>query len=588
MFRLTTEAVRRLADAASFERGREYIREGRLYDAVAVDGFMRAMCVGSMEIDYSVQIRLGADRIEDARCTCPRGGFCKHLVALALLPEERPDDLLFIRREELRQTLSRHTKEELISIIIERVVSDVSFARRILATPASSEDDDVDGLDFPELIAEYRDQVDRAFMHASSNPYRDAVQSAAALKDILLEEEYAARHDPTRLLAFYVGMYVSIEEHAGWVDDSEGAVGAVAALCARGMADTLGSFEIGSETQCDWLRIVVPRYLKNDYGLGDDLDQAIARVRGAAPIALAEELILESVERERSNVDRSDWQRHYRLMTAGELLAELYVASSRDAEIPELYRDLGLDFHYVTHRLSTGDVAGAVAHARTHLRIGYDITRFARALLDAGELSAVRGFLEVVLPELGSNEPYRKEILQVYADTLEGLGDFAEALDVKIQSFRERPSVESFRRAIDAARALGRGAEVDRRMIEWAETGGVSGERLVEIHIDRGDVDAAVRAFRRTPAYHRDELTIRLAEFIANDRPEESRSLLESLVESNIARRNRAHYAQAATIAGKLRPILGHAAFTEYVRTLRARYPRLPALQDELNRAFDR
>jgi hypothetical protein len=91
-----------------------------------------------MEFDYSVQIRLGADRIEEARCTCPRGDFCKHLVALALLPVERPDDLLLIQEDELRQTLSRHTKDELISIIIERVVSDVSFARRILATPAGS------------------------------------------------------------------------------------------------------------------------------------------------------------------------------------------------------------------------------------------------------------------------------------------------------------------------------------------------------------------------------------------------------------------------------------------------------------------
>jgi ribosomal protein S21 len=122
------------------------------------------------------------------------------------------------------------------------------------------------------------------------------------------------------------------------------------------------------------------------------------------------------------------------------------------------------------------------------------------------------------LPELGSNEPHREEILQVYADTLEGLGDATEALDVRIQSFRERPSVESFRRAMDAARTLGRGAEVDRRLIEWAETADALGERLVEIHIHRGDVDAAVRAFRRLHAYHRDELTVRLAEFIANDR----------------------------------------------------------------------
>ena len=116
---------------------------------------------------------------------------------------------------------------------------------------------------------------------------------------------------------------------------------------------TLDTFEVDPGVQQQWLRIMIPQYLRNDYGHGDDLGEAIVAVRGDEPIALAERLIREFLADQDSPGDDDEpyervsvWQYQFERMIAVELLAVLYKRSSRGELIPMLYREHGLHYHY--------------------------------------------------------------------------------------------------------------------------------------------------------------------------------------------------------------------------------------------------
>jgi len=107
MYQPTRESLRSLADDASFDRGMGYVEEGRVYDALLADDRLTGRAVGNMEIAYEMEIILGPDGVESGRCTCPRGGFCKHLVALGLLCIEKPQAVVRIDRVFFVKLISR-------------------------------------------------------------------------------------------------------------------------------------------------------------------------------------------------------------------------------------------------------------------------------------------------------------------------------------------------------------------------------------------------------------------------------------------------------------------------------------------------
>jgi uncharacterized Zn finger protein len=81
---LGTVDVAVLADQRTYRRGLAYLREGRVTDVDHRGGRLTANVTGSEA--YLVELWFGASGLEH-RCTCPvgtDGGFCKHLVAVAL------------------------------------------------------------------------------------------------------------------------------------------------------------------------------------------------------------------------------------------------------------------------------------------------------------------------------------------------------------------------------------------------------------------------------------------------------------------------------------------------------------------------
>src|SRR5688500_11295710 len=92
---LHREAIRRLVDDRTFERGQSYLAQGRVVDLVRQDRGLAATVKGTSE--YRVTIRAKGDTLAYS-CSCPvgaEGGFCKHSVAvvLAWMAEVAPESI---------------------------------------------------------------------------------------------------------------------------------------------------------------------------------------------------------------------------------------------------------------------------------------------------------------------------------------------------------------------------------------------------------------------------------------------------------------------------------------------------------------
>ncbi|MCP4360736.1 MAG: SWIM zinc finger domain-containing protein [Chloroflexi bacterium] len=87
MNQLTEADVRSLASDRSFERGYTYYRTNSIGDVAQRGSQVTAAVEGSQYEPYQVQIVFNDEGIQSARCSCPFdwGGYCKHIVAVALL-----------------------------------------------------------------------------------------------------------------------------------------------------------------------------------------------------------------------------------------------------------------------------------------------------------------------------------------------------------------------------------------------------------------------------------------------------------------------------------------------------------------------
>ena len=592
----TRESLRDLADDESFVRGMGYVAEGRVYDALLVDDRLTGRAVGSMEIAYEMEMILGPHGAESGRCTCPRGDFCKHLVALGLLCIEKPQAVARIDRVVLATRLRQLDPVELADLIVERAVDDPVFARRVLDrfdAPGARAVAAGSSVDFRTQVAQYREVASGVTPGWASNPYRAGHQYASGLRELLMHGAREASNHPVRLLAFYTAVYQQIEDEIAHLDDSDGVIGGAAAECVTGMSETVTHSDMDSDSRRAWLTIAVPLCLDNPYGIGDGLRDAIAQCGDSEEASFAIDLLRASLVEpadasEQGDAVESDWtwSREYRKTSTCELIAALLRRSAREQEIDALFLDAGLPYHYVLHRIALGDRSGAQAHAVEHVRKGYDVSRAARAFLDAGMVMEAATFLDHVAPLLGSDTPHRGDIVAAWAEAVERLGAVDRALDLRFQWFCERPSVTAYDAVMSTASVLDRTAEFDRKMIDAVSHDSHGSTAATEIHIHRRDVDAAIEAFDAISSYRSDDLALRLASLAAKLRPTTSRRLIANIVERQIAGRSRSNYARAAAAAGKLRNAMTEQELSEYLADLRLRYRRLPALQDELNQVF--
>ena len=80
--------IQSYTDDASFQKGFSYYLNHTIVEPILSESVLRAYCRGSSGGPYRVEATLvpagekSTHKLTSADCNCPRGGFCKHLVAL--------------------------------------------------------------------------------------------------------------------------------------------------------------------------------------------------------------------------------------------------------------------------------------------------------------------------------------------------------------------------------------------------------------------------------------------------------------------------------------------------------------------------
>jgi uncharacterized Zn finger protein len=116
---ITEGALRSRASAESFSRGQKLFKAAAVFDACRRGNLLIGRCEGSSEAFYDLRILLADGGIREATCSCPYeyGGYCKHIVALALTWIHNPDSIA--EKENIETLLEPLDRNELVRLIAE-------------------------------------------------------------------------------------------------------------------------------------------------------------------------------------------------------------------------------------------------------------------------------------------------------------------------------------------------------------------------------------------------------------------------------------------------------------------------------------
>lgn len=132
----TEDALKEFCLTKSYQRGVLLFETDAVYDTFRDNDTLIAKCEGRSENFYQVNLCLDEEGIVDAVCTCPYdwGGFCKHIVAVALTYLDNPD--AFVSYSDLRKqlaSLDRVTLEDLLIAAINKCPDGYAWLTSIIS-----------------------------------------------------------------------------------------------------------------------------------------------------------------------------------------------------------------------------------------------------------------------------------------------------------------------------------------------------------------------------------------------------------------------------------------------------------------------
>lgn len=563
---LTETHIRDMADPRSFERGRNYYLDGAIIDPVRQGMELRGECSGSRYQPYRVRVRFSDKGIVDASCTCPRGGFCKHTVALLLAYVHEPES--FRELAPLEEMLARFDKEDLISLIGKMIDREPSLLS-LLELSASAARGAVDA-------ASCRRQALAALRH------EDPSLIEAELRGMLnMAEHMAAKEDWPgagtvchALLSVLSSGYEDIQ-----FMDEEGDIAAVAGDCAELLGECLARGRPDARTRREWLQALLEAELADIRLGGVDFASgafdAILEHATEEEWAVLEERIREAME------ESNEWKK--------EMLVRMLVSwrekHGRHEEAGDIIRTLGTPEQHILWLVGEGKPDAAVDIARQHcLDKPGVITRLAGELVEAG----AREQAVSLVTELAQGAASHWSYVQWLAEYYRAQEDWEAALQWQRRVFLQNPGVDSFAVLENISKKLGIWKQVRSELLHAPEIE-KKPHVLLEIALHEGDVARALELLPRVRSWGWRNYKESVAGVAEKERPEDAIALYKELVEEAIGRRQRKAYREAAAYLHRIRKLCQRTGAQEnwedYLAALRRKYARFPALQEELDGA---
>lgn len=560
---ITEDILRRFTDARSFQRGMEYYHDEAIRDPLREGFLLQGLCEGSRREPYKVRVLLEENGVEEASCSCPRGGFCKHIVALLMTYIHEPD--AFCEMDSLQKRLAGFTKEDLINLICDIVQQDMSLMGMVERRVSLSDKSQVDrallcrdvqrilNMSCPEDIAgNLWDLLQIA------EKKEDWLEAGAIFKEIL------------------EGLTSVYEEELLEMDDDE-EINGIARACVEGLGKCLGRCDDDAVRQ-DWLSTLMEAELA-DIAMGgvefsgDAFDVIFTHcTRDDWP--LLEKRVMGVIPESRG------WSR--------EQLVEILIwgmeMTGRDAGIAQVIERFGTKYQIMFLRVQEGKPREAVTLARKYfLKSPGIIIQMTKYLVEAGAADYGVALVTQLAQSMDSSPGYLEWLADYYCRE----NNLEEALKWQKELFIASPRVDHYKLLQEIGDKLNVWENLRVEALKILEEKG-QWTTFLEIALHEENMDRALELLPRVQGGWRD-YNIAVAEAAEDKRPYDAITLYEKIVEERISERHRQTYQQAATYLQRIKIIyegLGEREkWKSYITGVRNKYARFPAFQDELNKA---
>jgi hypothetical protein len=277
----------------------------------------------------------------------------------------------------------------------------------------------------------------------------------------------------------------------------------------------------------------------------------------------------------------SDWDRR--------ALVDLLVARAKhqgkDEQAETAILSFGAPQQKAFFHLEQGNFEQAVAIARSHFQdLPGLVNQFADALLTAGEPDRAAALVTELAQTNSKGYSYEDWFAKFYRD----YGQPEQFVAAQSELLKTRFTLKGYQDLQAQAEPLGQWEAIRQSLLTNLEAkNGYS--QLIEIALWEKDWEMALYNLRQIRAGNRTAHQERVAKAIQADQPGTAIALYQELIAAAINQRGRDNYRQAAQYLQAIRPLctqLGRAEeFQGYVEQVRSQNTRLPALQQELDKA---
>lgn len=582
---ITPKQIREWVGSKSYERGQRYFERGYIFDTRREDNTFRARCRGSYDVDYRLEVTLDGAKIISGHCSCPvgGGGYCKHVAAMLLTWRDSPED--FREVTPLKDSLQKLKKAELIALIERMLLQEPDLESLLEISVQASGSEKT-----PPDSEVFRRQAQAAFQSAGYGWEADAQVTAdlEAIKDIgdgLLEQ-----NNPVAAAAVYEGILDGIiDEYASFDDETGNTIG-VAQDCIQALGDCLPQLDPSSSLRSGVLKTLFD-VLNFDIQFGgislsDDVPDIILNRASAEERETIAGWVEEAAAREMEDHFSAQFHKKW----YGSLLLEFRRDQLDEAELEKQYREFGLTQSLIEHLLKTKRVEEALTESETvgdsqlpgvaNLLVSHRLAEQAEALVLKRAKKSDHYALESWLEDF-----YRKR------------KKWGALLSVLEKRFQENPALAGYREIRKIAKKVKKWKQVQPKLVEQLDRDVRNSDVLIEIHLEEGDVDAALALLnspnrkrrRDLPIYGNhfyDGIHIKVARAAEKKQPEAALGIYLQEAELLITRRGRENYREACRFLKNARSLYKTMKRTEdwkeCIRAIRNENPRLRALQEEL------
>ncbi|ACV47600.1 MULTISPECIES: SWIM zinc finger family protein [Halomicrobium] len=276
----TRDAIRSICTAQSFQRGVEYVEDGRVRDLTVTGTEAEATVRGSH--DYRTAVDLSVEGF-DPQCSCPydHAGECKHVVAVLLTVIEQsaelfdehaehdfgvPDHEMLTSGVAVDDRSTRHAVERAVDEADPETMR--AFLRDVLAEDSDRREQFLVAVGTPaeKSVADYRREIDRKFEQATDRRGIVAYDTQLDFRQYYdRADTYREHGDHERALTIYRALAEGIQQNLDRIDDSGGHYAGQIERAMDVAVDCINEMESDAERRREFLDTLFEQYEATEY-----------------------------------------------------------------------------------------------------------------------------------------------------------------------------------------------------------------------------------------------------------------------------------------------------------------------------------